>query len=281
MTVYYHTAGRARERVMVYGGIGAGKSRGFLDIAKRALGPDDTAYIIDIDNSWDRLLDSEYAAPLTVREEWRGGVRDTSAEDADGQLVVHHVRGWEQTRAAIEKVWAAANRDDWICVDDATWMWSDVQSWYYTTTWGEELPEFLLAHRVKQIADKAKATQGQDAQLIEWNYINPLWVRSVAEPFVNTPCHLYVCAAAKEIRTDGRVKKEVSDLFGGVGYSPGTQWRLGGQMQTVLFLECTRTGRYKMTTIKDRERERVDSVEWDNMFGDYLRKVGGWKVARP
>lgn len=284
---HWRPSGRARERIMAFGGIGSGKTLGAAQIARKALGPDDTLWIVDRDNSWDRILDSDIGDELGVREEWRDGTRDTTMEVEDGRIVVFHVTNWDSIVEALGSIWSRAGRDDWIVVDDMTWLWQDIQNWYYMRTFGEEMPDFLLQHRKNQLLEgkvtaKEGATQGQDAQLIEWNYLNPLWNRTIATPFVNPPCHLYVCAASKEIRTDGRVKSEVMDTYGTLGYSPSTQWRLGGQMQTVLFLDKTKKAgveKYRMTSVKDRQRELLDREEWSDMFA-YLRRVGGWRVAK-
>lgn len=276
----WRTSGRARERILAFGTVGSGKSHAAGTILRRTLGPDDTGYIIDIDQSWERILDAQGEEGLKVREEWRGRTRDTSYEDPDGRIVVFHVSGWEDTVWALQQVMDRCQRDDWVVVDDVTWMWADIQQWYIQKMHGTELPEFLMTHRLKEIANNTPDGKGKSPILVEWSVINSIWNREVATPFVNCTSHLYVCAAAKPLRTDGRERKEQMDMFSVVGYLPSSQWRIPGQMQTCLYMEKTVLGEWRYTTIKDREREEQEKLPWTDMTMQYLRKVAGWKVAR-
>jgi hypothetical protein len=258
---------RARERIMAYGGEGVGKTKGALDIARRMVGTGNKMWVVDIDNTWERM------AP---RELWA---------DEGGPLEVMPARGWADEADALEGALSSAGRDDWVVADSSSWMWDDVLEWYVGKVFGTELPAFLIQHRKHQLEEEKKATAGQDATLVEWNYINPLWHRVVTEPLTWAPCHVYVTAEAGEMRSDGRDSKQVRGMYGSIGWKPRTQKKLGFAMQTVLFMEKSATGEYKMQTVKDREDSRGPRVvwarePWSDFFTDYLRGVAGWKAGK-
>lgn len=280
----WRPTGRSRERILAYGSTGTGKTYGALTIAAKL--PDgDTMFIVDADNTWNRTLETDGATMgVMIREEltWDGRrfVNDETYCDEAGKVVLYRTEGWEAHAAALTDALSRAERNDWVVVDSMTWLWDSVLPWYIEKTHGRELPEFLLEHRVNQVKSGAKETQGQDAVLVEWNYINPLWNRTVASPLVNSNCHLYLVAEAKQMRSDGRVDQVVRQLYERVGWIPATQKRLGHQVQTVLYFTVSKTGEYKVETIKDRGREALTAEPWSDLFSTYLRKTAGWKPTK-
>lgn len=291
----WRPAGRARERILAYGSTGVGKTFAAASVVAKALGPDDRVYVLDADNTWDRTLETDGAGLGLAKAEdlyavKRGKVtaweNDDTYTEEGGQFVVYHSEGWAQHESAITQIMSRVRPDDWVVIDSATWLWDDILPWYIEQVHGEELPEFLMQHRIDQVKAgktdaKSGATQGQDATVIEWNFINPRWNKHFAKPITNARCHVWVTAESKPIRTDGRVDPQVRQLYEKVGYVPSSQKRIGHQMQTVLLLTVSKTGQYKVTTVKDRGRTMLDDEEWDDMFAVYLRKTAGWKPARP
>lgn len=268
---------RARERIMLYGPMGVGKTRAAIDIARRLVGTGNRMFVIDADNAWERMAPAE----LIGTETFTSG----EVETGDGPLELLHVRGWDQQARALTNSLATMGRNDWLVVDSASWFWDDILKWYIKKVHGEDLPEFLIQHRLEQVKNEKKATQGQDATLVEWNFINPLWHRTVTEPLTFANGHVLVLAEAGELRTDGRDSKAIKAMFGGAGYKPRTQKGLGFAMSTVLFMDKTAVGDYKMLTVKDREDSRGDRVvfdrdEWSDFMMDYLKGVAGWKMQR-
>lgn len=276
--------GRAAERLLLYGPQGAGKTKAIADILNRALGPGQTAYIIDTDNSWARFVESGNYPNIQVREEWEDGgwVSEWCVED--GRVVLFHVRSWEEEEHALTYAWANAGRGDWVVLDSATHPWDHVQSWYIERVHGSDVPEFLIEARIKRAqADKA-SDGGNSAMLVEWVYLNKVWSKAFLTPFVNARCHVAVTAEAKALRTDDRGDaKDVRDLYGVVGFKPDAQRRLGANAQTVMFMEQAKRGSevyWVMTTVKDREREMVRRVEWGDFAQEYLFKVAGWRPRK-
>jgi hypothetical protein len=77
--------GRAPERLLLYGPQDTGKTTAVAKILARALGPGQTAYVLDTDNSWARVLESGNHPKLVVRAEWEGGAWDDEYTEAGGQ----------------------------------------------------------------------------------------------------------------------------------------------------------------------------------------------------
>ena len=262
---------------MLYGPMGVGKTRAAIDIARRLVGTGNRMFVIDADNAWERMAPAE----LIGTETFTSG----EVETGDGPLELLHVRGWDQQARALTKSLEEMGRNDWLVIDSASWFWDDILKWYIKKVHGEDLPEFLIQHRLDQVKNEKKATQGQDATLVEWNFINPLWHRTVTEPLTFANGHVLVLAEAGELRTDGRDSKAIKAMFSGAGYKPRTQKGLGFAMSTVLFLDKTAVGDYKMLTVKDREDSRGDRVvfdrdPWSDFMMDYLKGVAGWRMQR-
>lgn len=270
----------ARERIMVYGDMATGKTKGALDIAKRLLGSGNVMHVVDPDDSWERMAPRDW-----IR--WQQFPDGTiERPNVDGSLSIHHVRGWEQQAKGLESTLSVAERDDWVIVDSSTKLWDAVSNWYVHKAFGQEMPEFMIQHRLDQIKDpNKKDTAGQDRMLIEWNYINPLWHSVVTEPLIWAPCHVYVTAEAGDMRSDGKDSKGVKKQYGNVGSKPRTQKGLGFAMHTVLMADKTSAGEYRLTTVKDREDSRgprltFDHDPWTDFFTDYVRGVAGWKPKK-
>jgi len=269
---------RARERVMLYGPPKVGKTKAAVDVIRKQ--QDVTCWVIDADNAWEAVLDAH--KDVKVREEWWGGEKDDTYVDEDGNVVLLHTRTWTEHLEAWKYALENAERDDWIIVDSITHFWEGVMEWYMKKVHGEDLPDFLLEHRVKQVETKQKATQGQDAVLVEWNFLNPLWNREIAEPIVNSPCHLLLLCEAKELRSDGRNDKGLVDMYGEIGWRPTTQKRMGHQVRTTIFVHKAKVGdvRWRLTTAGDREREELENAPWKDWFMVYLKGVAGWKMQK-
>lgn len=257
-----------------------------MTMIAKALGPGEKAYVVDIDNAWGRMIETAgEELGLSVVEEYQNGVRDREYEDPEGNVVLYHCRGWSASVDAIDKSLKAAGPNDWLVVDSMSWLWDDVLAWYIERTHGTDLPDFMLQARVEQVkAGKTTAakgaTGGQDAVVVEWNFINPVWNKRVATPLVNAHCHVYLCSEAKEARTDGRQDKQLTTLYEQIGWLPKTQKRVGHNTQTVLYLGQSKTGVRKVTTVKDRGRESLEEVEWSDLGSTYLRQTAGWKPRK-
>lgn len=246
---------------MVFGGEGVGKTKGALDIARR-LTSGEKMHVVDCDNAWAMKMPRELL------------------EVNGGPVVLSEARGWQAQSDALAKVLRNAGWDDWVVLDKSSTPWDSILQWYIEHVHGEGLPEFLIQHRVEQVRTQKKATQGQDAVLVEWNFLNPLWHSVVTEPLTWAKCHVYVTAESAPIRSDGKDSAAVRDMYGHLGFKPRTQKGLGFAMHTVLYMQKSRRGDFRVTTVKDRERYELDREPWEDFFGTYLRTVAGWRAGK-
>lgn len=292
--------GRSRERIVLFGPEGTGKSQAAFDIAAY-LPPHATMYVIDNDNAWDRMLEGTTldGDEVKVREEWRWEgdnkagefVRDGEYEDEDGNIVIFHTEGWTANKTAIEIIKGRAGRDDWCCIDSGSALWDDVQAWFTETIWDSSMADYFLQVRLKKAAAEkdAKALGALDGW-VDWPVINPTYKQAVMKFLVTPPCHLIVTAEQAEV-TKEDTDKETRTLYGGDVKARG-QKRLGHNVQTVIRLRREQNGNHTAWTLKDRggrtkvEREPITDVSFVDW---YLLGIGGWvlededeeKVAAP
>lgn len=282
--IIYRPRGRAPERILLYGPQGSGKTRAACDALTKALGPGQTAYIVDTDNSYNRFLESGDWGKLTPRQEWEGGDWDDEWCEADGRVVLYHPRNWEDFEWCMGDAWTRAGRGDWVVVDSLTHPWADyIQTWYIERVHGSDLPEFLIEARIRQVEDSKGADGGSGAMLVEWTFVNKVWSKAFLTPYVNARSHVIVTAEAKTLRTDDRGDaKDIRDLYGHVGWKPDTQRRIGANSQTVVYMEPGR-GKEQVwyaTTVKDREREMLVREQVEEFGKMYLRGVAGWRPEK-
>lgn len=287
----WRPSGRARERILTFGRQGTGKSHNILRLARKL--PDVTFWIVDNDNTMERLLETEFE-DLGVREEWRwvgddvNGKfeRDGEWETEGGTLVVFHAQGWAANKAALHVSKTRATRDDWLVIDSLTVLWDDVQSWYGQVVWGEEMADHLMELRVmfEQQKEAGKAKKGKEnmtameSMFPEWGFINPEYKTAVTDLLTNPPCHLYATAELAELQGDRDAANK--ELYGSVQAKPKGQKRSGHSVQTVLMLTKTRAGEYAMTTVKDRGREDMVNEDVGNWEMSYVMRRAGWRPRK-
>lgn len=289
------STGRSKERVLLYGMEGTGKSLAALDIASR-IGSDATLYVIDNDNAWDRMLEGQTLAGETVgvREEWRWNgkkwVEDARYAKPGGNIVVYHADGWVANTSAIEQVVGEAGPDDWCCIDSGTALWADVQAWFTEQVFGSSMEDYFMQVRMeKERANADDKALGALDGWVDWPVINAQYKGKVMKFLVTPPCHLLVTAEQDDV-SSGKVKgraiedKETTALYGGQQVKPRGQKRIGHNVQTVIRLARRAGDKYTATTVKDRGgREKLDG---DDITGVgfsiwYLENVGGWTEATP
>lgn len=283
------STGRSRERILLYGMEGVGKSLAALDIASRV--KPSTLYVIDNDNAWDRMLEGQTIAgeSVGVREELRwdasvgreGGWVDDDRWVADGgNVVVYHADGWLANTSAIRAVMQQAGPDDWCCIDSGSALWDDVQAWFTESVFDSSMADYFMQVRLEKAkaSKEAKALGALDGW-VDWPVINAQYKGNVMKFLVNPPCHLIVTAEQADV-TREEADKETRALYGGEQVKPRSQKRLGHNVQTVLRLARRSGETYVATTVKDRggrERLEVEDVTGRGFSEWYLEEVAGWQ----
>jgi hypothetical protein len=242
-----------RERILVLGGPGSGKTFGWLKLAARYR------------QSGFYVIDSEVGGERSLQE----------FPDLDN-VHIYPVADWSEYRAAQKEVVAKAGEGDWIVLDMADKAWSAVQRYYISEVFGGEMGEYFLAARVKLKKDAKSLFAGRDAALkgwTDWPVVNRLYEDFIFPLVYRSKAHLYMATSGQPVsEEDGR---EVRELYGPYGLRPAGQKQLAYQPDTVLLLAHAKDG-YYMTTIKDRGgRQYFDRQKLLNFPVQY-GKVAGW-----
>ena len=248
---------------MAMGGPGTGKSFAALSIAKRI---DGHMHVIDNDNAYDRMLETEFTTlnNVTVWPAW----------------------DWDSTMAATRKIVEAADADDWLVVDILTPTWQMAQDWFSENVYGDDLASHLLRARqaVQQtnVQIRAGKSQGKEVKnlspfdgFMDWSVINPQYQKFMAM-LRNAPCHVF-CASEVDAVDSKNDKGDVLDLYP-LGIKPRGQKRTGHAFSTILMMTKKRAGVWEMTTVKDRGRRELDHEGVGDFGVNYLMRTAGWKA---
>lgn len=276
-----------RERILTLGIGGVGKSAKLLDIARKCR--DVTFYVWDNDNSYERLLFTQYS---DIAEREPVNVADSGLGYALGNVVIRNAdpANWVDLLiwTDLVKKHCKPNKrnssDDWMVIDSFTPTWQAVQSWFTEQIFGDDLADYFMTVRKEKEefnsrakeSDKKK-TLGAFEGFMDWSVINPQYGKLYSR-LLNMPCHWYITAEQDKVSSDDG--PEIEKLFGAYGVKPKGQKSLGHRPMTVLILTKTRRGQYKMTTVKDRGREEVEEAEMGDFTVDYLRNLAGWKMTK-
>lgn len=248
---------KPREMILTMGVGGTGKSTAILEVAR--LCPSDTFYCLDSElRNFDRLLATAFT-DLT-------NVETIPAED------------WTDWAENIPKIASKMDANDWLAVDSATSTWDAVQAWFVEKIHGTDIDEWFVAKRMEKenagSGDKRgfAALSGSDG---DWQVINKTYFKGFYNALLKVPGHVYL--TAEQAKIDKEDDKDTKSAYGGTGFKPKGQKRLGHVPMTTLWLTKSGTGSWRMTTIKDRGRREMDDEKLENFAVDYLQGVAGWK----
>lgn len=250
----------ARERILLYGEPSVGKSHTVVSLAQflQSIDPSICIYVIDNDRSY------QMAKELLHLD----------------NMVVAQVYSFPEHRAALDAALAILKPNDWLICDLASEVWPTVQSYYTEMIYDDEVNYFLKLRAAMSNPAKENVLDGWT----DWQYINKAY-NAFIKPFVyQSPCHVIATSTAEPVArpksgsTVGDDKETVS-VFGGVGFRPEGQKRLRHQFNTTIFLSKDGRGEYRMTTVKDRNRELIVGQPIHNFAMDYLKGVAGWQLT--
>lgn len=241
------------ERILVYGHTGVGKSHQFLKIA-RFVAPA-KCYVLDSDDSYPRLLETEFADLTNV--------------------TVYPVFEWEDWREAIKDALSKAAPGDWICVDRADVLWEAVQDYFTREVFGTDIGDFFLRARKELEKSKDKSLTPLDGWR-DWGVINRLY-KQVWNKLImpNMPAHLYVATAPSQIEKQD--EEDIQKTFSFLGVKPAGQKHLPHGVHTILYLDHVKDG-WRVTTVKDRGRKHLDKQKLIDLAYQYLVSIAGWKT---
>lgn len=252
------------ERILAFGPGGAGKTTAVGTIAAHC--PDATFWVADTDVSfaYERLVWTE--VPFT-----------------EGQWQFRELDEWKAWESFTDEVITKGDpKNDWLVIDSATWLWTEVQSWFSEETRGVDVDEFLVQLRKDVKGDRAAFMQAVGAQA-NWDIINSVYNRKVNKVLRGWRGNVMMLCEA-----DPTVKKDEQDrdnsVYAPFGLKPRGQKGIHYVMRTTLCLARDK-GKYKVWTVKDQGREDMDGVtvpepDEGGFAGLYLPKYGGWKAVR-
>lgn len=282
MPVVIDAKGRSRERILAYGHEGTGKSSALLTIARAQ--PHRRFFIIDNDNAYDRLLETDFEDVAEQGNVFFGGSLNghpKAWDDDHGFCTDADVNTWDGSKRLIQEGLAAADRDDWLVVDMTVKLWEYVQEWFIEGIHGASGADYFLQVRKEKqrIVDDPKqknpGSLGGIEGWMDWPVINTEYFAGMSTPLVNAHCHLWMSTSANKISTEDA--PEIKNLYH-TGSKPGGQKGTGHLAQTVLQFSRNRQGAFKLTTIKDRGREAWTGQEFGEDFAKaYMVDTAGWK----
>ena len=247
-----------QERILAMGGMGSGKTTGWLNIAWWSWKTKSDAhfYVIDSDAAAGRMLVGDKFEMLD-------------------NVTVYNAFEWLSIRAATREFMPKVRPQDWIVVDFMGPCWDAVQKWYVEEIYGsEDMGEYFMEIR----KNKAKGTSVKELEgWKDYGVINPNY-KSWMNGLVHTsPAHLYITATTAGIReTD---EKGLKQIFQAYGVRPVGQKHMAFAVHTVLLCQMMKPNEWFVSSVKDRERELLVAQPIKDFTRDYLVKIAGWKLA--
>jgi len=242
----------SRERILLLGGAGTGKSYSAYSVAKRVAEADNKVFVIDNDFSFERLAE---------------------IDPVDGTFILRLLQPdeWAEMLEALESFIAAAGKDDLLIVDSMTPTWQAVQDWYCDQIFDKGIDEFFLDARKQMTGDRVEGFDGWK----DWSVINKSYGKLYR--LINRfPGHVILTAEAEPITAD--TDPELKKIYGRRVKHRG-QKGLPHKVNTILQTSKTSAGKYELTTIKDRGREADYSFkedEFTDFFLTYFVGAAGW-----
>lgn len=249
---------RSRERVLVFGPAGSGKSQACYDVASTVTG---RVFAIDNDYSWERMIETDPAG---------GGDMALELDD------VYH-DDWKGLIRATENAVEEGGRDDLLVIDSMSPTWQAVQDYFTDEVFGVESDAYFLQVR-KQQGDKGSSLEAFDGWK-DWSVINKLYGR-LYRNIARFPGHVMLTAELEAL--SGVDDRDAKGVFGPYRAKPRGQKRLAHTVNTIVMLGKDRAGEFSMTVCKDRGRERDEKIEnesWGNFANDFMVGVAGWTPA--
>lgn len=245
----YRPSISARERVLLFGEYGAGKTSAVLSLAEHL--PDDHFYVIDNDDAYERMLAGRNINNVTVES----------------------VGSWQEHVTTIAKFLSDMTRDDWLVIDSVSEAWESVQDWWIEATRGESPADYFTQLQRDRV-EEGKGSGG-GISMSEWGYIKKEWKQRLTLPLLRCPGHLLYTARLGTF--SGDEDKQIVSAFASLGAYPKGEKNTSYQMHTVLQLGKGRSGGYAMTTAKDRERRVLKGEGFEDWFNSYIVGVAKWR----
>lgn len=254
---------RAFERILVLGGANSGKTRCWLDIARfsHKTGSDARFLVVDSDFATERMM-----GPTTPFHHLL----------TEGVVDYRYVGDWSEMVEAVAKFAAVQRPQDWLVVDMFSAGWEWVQNWYSEERYGKDISSFLLAHvKSKQSAGDKLGNEFEGDT--DWRVIKRAYKTLLTDKVVRAQGHVLATASVRDVsKRDAQV---IKDTFERHGVRPESEKHTAHLFHSVLIADSGR-GTWRLTSVKDRERELMAGVEVTDTMGfslKYLVQVAKWR----
>lgn len=235
----------SRERILLYGGTGSGKSFAWLSLAKQ--NPDNKFYCIDTDEAIARMKKYEF-------------------KDCNN-IELYTSKDWKSCESNLFTIQQVIKPTDWLIIDMLDTCWDYVQNYFVREVFAKKIDDYFIEARkgAKPGATKLEALKGW----VDWVVINKIYQDFINSVMYNMTCN--VVATAKAVKLGTSDDNDTQDIFSIVGYKPDGEKRNAYRVHTVLYLNHMFDG-YHITTIKDRGRKRFDN-DFLNNFAEQYKKI--------
>lgn len=246
-----------RERILVYGYSGSGKTNAWLSIAQwcQQEGLDAEFWVLDTDGgSVGRLIRRSYRDLHNVH--WT------------------EVYGWEDYNSALDHIQENAKEGDWLVIDMIDAAWDSVQEYFSQQVFQEDLADYFLEAR-KTLSDKDKSLDALEGWK-DWVVIKKLYKRWLDKALFAGPYHIFAAAKAQTVEKNDPATIRAAFWNGS---RPAGEKNLAHLFHSVLYLEHRMDkgkDTWTLTTMKDRGSRYVDSLKVQNFAMQYLVGIAGW-----
>ena len=244
-----------KERQLIFGDAGSGKSDAILCVAKRL--PDVQFRILEID--W-----APSAEVLLQSERFEG------VDNVEARWV--YPNEWEDQLAGVQWLRDTTKPDDWAAVDSITHTWSAVEEWFIEKVFGEDPNEFFIRRRIETGGNAGDLDGWKD-----WGKIKKEHNR-IYNGIARIQGHVIMTAEQAALGDTGE-KKDDRAMFAKFGFRPGGRKQVAHVPLTVAHLSRNTSGVQSLRTFKDRGRQLVTGREITDYWADYMVAVAGWKFA--
>lgn len=246
-----------RERILLMGGWGVGKSAAVVAIANYLLktGSDGIVYVVD-----------------TTFEAERNFI------DAHENVRIYTVGDWDEYMAAIKEIRVASRPQDWLSVDRIDVVWDQAQAGYSEKAFGKAIDEWFVEY--KKEGGLGHAFSGEYGS--NWVMIKRMHGAFITE-MLRFKGNVVACASMQNVTEPNRDGKggdsvEVRAEYGKFGVRPGGEKNLGFLFHTILLLSEGKQGEWAFTTVRDRNRPQQKGKKMADFVVSYLVGVAGWKL---